>query len=96
MDGYSGGGYPVNGAAEAYWNFGYWGVFVIFVFFRAALNAVLRWVCRNSGQYFTVIAMLTANFAPDSSRKTVAAPDLRILVALYLLYLFVSRLRSFQ
>lgn len=93
MDGYSGGGFPVNGAAEAYWNFGHLGVLAIFGLFGAVLSAVSRWVCRDPGNPFALIALLIVNFSLTTPSTTAIVPALQTMVLLYFLYLFVSRLR---
>jgi hypothetical protein len=93
MDDYSGGGYPVNGAAEAYWNFGYLGVLAVFGLFGALLSAVFRWACRDPGNPFALIALLIVNFGLTTPSTTAIVPALQTLVLLYFLYLFVSRMR---
>lgn len=93
MDNYSGGGFPVNGAAEAYWNFGYLGVIGIFGLFGMVLSAVSRWVCRDPENPYALIALLIVNFGLTTPSTTAIVPALQTMVLLYLLYLFASRLR---
>lgn len=93
MDGYQGGGYPVSGGPEAYWNFGYLGVIGIFGLFGMVLSAVSRWVCRDPENPYALIALLIVNFGLTSPSTTAIVPTLQTMVLLYLLYLFASRLR---
>lgn len=93
MDNYSGGGFPVNGAAEAYWNFGYLGVVIIFGLFGTVLSAVSWWIFRDPGNPFAVITLMIVNFSLTTPSTTAIVPALQTFVLLYLLYLFVSRLR---
>jgi hypothetical protein len=92
MDGYAGGGYPVDGPAEAYWNFGYLGVLAVFGLFGMVLGAISRWVCRDPGNPFALIALLIVNFGLTTPSTTAIVPALQMMVLLYLLYLFVCRL----
>ena len=62
MEGYEGGGYPVNGAPEAYWNFGYFGVVWVFTLFGAILGAVARWVVCRPSNPFAVTTLVIVNF----------------------------------
>lgn len=93
MDGYKGGGYPVSGAPEAYWNFGYLGVIGIFGLFGMALSAAARWVCRDPANPYALIVLLIVNFSLTTPSTTAIVPALQTMVLLYLLYLFASRLR---
>jgi oligosaccharide repeat unit polymerase len=93
MDGYRGGGYPMNGTAEAFWNFGYLGVVGIFGLFGMVLGAVCRWVCLNPENRFALVALLIVNFGLTTPSTTAIVPALQTMVLFYFLYLFVSRLR---
>ncbi|WP_246156740.1 O-antigen polymerase [Aquicoccus porphyridii] len=93
MDGYQGGGYPVSGGPEAYWNFGYLGVIGIFGLFGMVLSAASRWVCRDPENPYALIALLIVNFGLTTPSTTAIVPVLQTMVLLYLLYLFASRLR---
>lgn len=93
MDGYSGASYPVNGAAEAYWNFGYPGVLVVSGLFGAVLSAVSRWMCRDPANPFALLALVIVNFSLTTPSTAAIVPTLQTFVLLYLLYLFVSGLR---
>lgn len=89
MDGYSGGGFPIRGAAEAYWNFWYFGILIVFGLFGAVCSAVSKWICRDPGNPFAVIALLIVNFGLTTPSTTAIVPAVQTFVLLYLLYLFV-------
>lgn len=93
MDGYSGGGFPVSGAPEAYWNFGYVGVFVVFGLYGAFLALATRWILAAPDNPYALITLLIVNFALTTPSTTAIVPALQSAVLLYLLYLFASRMR---
>ena len=93
MDGYSGGGYPVNGAPEAYWNFGYAGVVAVYALYGMVLSAVAGALLRNPANPFALMAVLIVTFQMATPNTTSIVSTLQSMVLLYLLYLFVSRFR---
>jgi hypothetical protein len=83
MDGYEGGGYPLNGAAEAYWNFGFPGVVLVFGAFGGLLNLVAGWVCRQPANAFAVVTLLIMDFTlttPNTNSIVTALQSLTLLL----------------
>jgi hypothetical protein len=93
MDGYRGGGYPLNGAYEAFWNYWYPGVVIVYLIFGSILGLVSRWFCRESANPYAVVGLLIVNFGLNTPNTTSLVPALQSMVLLYVLYLFVTRLR---
>ena len=91
MDDYRGGGFPVGGASEAYWNFGYLGVLIVFGLFGIVLSVISRWVCRDPRNPFTVVALLIVNFGLTTPSTTAIVPTLQTFLLLYLLRLLALR-----
>lgn len=93
MNDYRGTSFPVSGPAEAYWNFGYLGVLVVSALFGVVLSTVTRWVCRDPGNPFAIIAFLLVTLGVTTPSTDAIVPELQKMVLLYFLYLFVSRIR---
>ena len=93
MDGYSGGGYPVGGAPEAYWNFWYPGIAIVFSIYGVILSAVARWICREPRNPFALVGLLIVNFSLSTPSTTAIVPAMQTMVLLYFLYIFTCRLR---
>jgi hypothetical protein len=95
MEDYSGGGIPVNGVSEAYWNFGYLGVLVIYLLYGAILSAVARWVYQDLYNPFATITLLIINFVLTSPSSPSIVTTIQLLSMLWVLRLFVSRFRFY-
>ncbi|WP_050774269.1 oligosaccharide repeat unit polymerase [Roseobacter sp. AzwK-3b] len=93
MEGYSGGGTPVNGAPEAYWNFSYPGVVIVFLLYGILCGAVTRWVMRQPQNPYVIVALLIFVFQFSTPSTTGMVPTLQSMTLLYLTYLFLNRLK---
>ena len=95
MEGYSGGGFPVNGVAEAYWNFGYFGVLVIYLLFGVILSAVARWMYQDPLNPYSITTLLIINFVLISPNSPSMVTALQLLSMLWILKLLISRFRVY-
>lgn len=93
MEGYSGGGFPVHGTSEAYWNFGYLGVVVIFFFYGIVLKLTTHWVLCDRHNPFAIVFLVLVVFSFTDPATTIVVPFFQKLVLLYITLIYVGRWR---
>ncbi|MBB5985653.1 hypothetical protein [Sphingobium lignivorans] len=91
MEGYSGVGYPVNGVAEAYWNFSVPGVVLVYLLFGMMLHALTRWIMRDPDNPFAVTTLVVIAFSMTQPNSISLVDGSQRLALLYLVYLFAAR-----
>lgn len=87
MEGYTGGGFPVNSAPEAYWNFSYPGVIIVHLVHGIVLGFFARWLLRDPDNPFAIVALMIIVFdaaQPNSISLTSAFQRLGLLYVSYL------------
>jgi hypothetical protein len=82
---YKGSGYPTGGVAEAFWNFGWLGVPLIFVIFGMFNKLMVGWFLRDTSdpRRFTVYILTLVNFnSPSSETFSVYMQSLFVVAVL--------------
>jgi oligosaccharide repeat unit polymerase len=82
---YKGAGYPTGGAAEAYWNFGWFGIVVIFAVFGMFSKFMVGWfLCdHHDPRRLTVFILTLVNFnSPSSETLSIYMQSLFVVAAL--------------
>lgn len=91
MSGYRGGGYPVGGVPEAYWNFGISGVVLVFFFYGGLLRFGASWLISQPANPFAVTFLILLLFGLNTPNTISLVPFAQRIVLLYLTYKLVAR-----
>lgn len=94
MDGYEGAGYPVGAPAEAYWNFSWPGVILIFLLFGGITRAIADWRTCEPENPIAAFVVILAAFTFSSPSTVSMVTFLQILVLLAFTVLIVRKTRS--
>lgn len=86
VDGFQGASYPVSGSAEAFWNFGWMGVIVIFALFGMLHKYLAIRVCNRPDDPQMVALLLLAVIMLDSPATDAIVPFLQMAVMLKLIF----------
>ena len=92
MDGYKGAGYPVSAQSEAYWNFGWLGVPIVFFLYGGLVRFVADWRERASNDPVAamVLVLMVFQFASPSTVSMVSFLQNLVLLAITV---FVAKVR---
>jgi len=88
---YTGTGYPLGGAAEAYWNFGVPGVMLVYVLFGLLRRIVMDSFLRRPGDPFRALVLLVSMTVLVDASSDSIVKFLQVLALIYLSWLFVRR-----
>jgi len=95
MEGYSGAGYPVNAQVEAYWNFGWPGVILVFMVFGGATRFIADWREHALQSPVAAMVLVVAVFYLDSP-STVSMVNFLQIGTLLGLTVLLTRKRTLQ
>ena len=92
MDGYSGAGYPVSAQSEAYWNFGWLGVPVVFFLYGGLIRFIADWRERAPDDPVAamVLVLMLFQFASPSTVSMVSFLQNLVLLSVTI---FVAKAR---
>ena len=95
-DGFTGAAYPVNGTAEAFWNFGWFGIIVIYALFGAFHKLLsIRVMQRPDDAKYVALLLLAIIFLSDMSTDLIV-PFLQLFVLLQLTFFGLKLFRPTQ
>lgn len=87
VQGFQGAAYPVSGSAEAYWNFGWPGIIIMFALFGALHKFVATRVCQRPHDTEFVALLLLVTIVLNSPATDSIVPFLQMFVMLKLTFL---------
>lgn len=91
MDGYEGGGFPVNSPPEAYWNFSYPGVVFVHLLYGVLVGFLARWVLRDPKNPFALVALLIMIFDAAQPNSIGLTSAFQRFIILFICYLILVR-----